>query len=101
MHAANIILNARTEAGLSQRELARRAGTSQSTLNRYERGRVEPSFATVERIVAACGFELRVIFAEPDRHDEQLAELSLQLTPDQRLESVARFNQLLSTVRAP
>lgn len=41
-------------AQLSQRELARRAGTSSATLNRYERGVVDPTTLTLNRILRAC-----------------------------------------------
>jgi ribosome-binding protein aMBF1 (putative translation factor) len=43
----------RRAAGLSQVELARRAGIRAETLNRIERGRTEPDFATVRKLVEA------------------------------------------------
>lgn len=55
-----LLRHAREGAGLSQRELARRAGTSQAMVARIERGRQSPSLATLERLVRACGRELRV-----------------------------------------
>ncbi|HVA21555.1 MAG TPA: helix-turn-helix transcriptional regulator [Candidatus Micrarchaeia archaeon] len=45
---------ARARAGVSQRELARRARTSSATLSRYESGRLEPTVATFNRLLAAC-----------------------------------------------
>jgi transcriptional regulator with XRE-family HTH domain len=51
---------AREAAGLSQRELAQRAGTSQAMVARIEGGRQSPSVATLERLVRACGRALRV-----------------------------------------
>jgi len=92
--AAAVIRGARLRAGLSVRELARRAGTSHATLSRYERGSVQPAFATVERIVRACGLELRVHLDEPDTSDADLATSFLALTPRQRLESVANVDRL-------
>jgi transcriptional regulator with XRE-family HTH domain len=50
----------RHEAGLSQEELAARAGTSRTTLSAYERGRKSPTLATVERLLDSAGFELTV-----------------------------------------
>ena len=96
-----ILCEARSRAGLGLRETARRARTSHGTLARYERGDVEPTVATVERIVAACGFELRVRLGEPDRHDEQLEEVFLRLTPAQRLESLRRFDALRGRAARP
>lgn len=53
-----LLRKARTSARLSQEELARRAGTSQSAVNRYERGAAVPTLATLERLLIACGREL-------------------------------------------
>ena len=55
-----LLREARDRAGLSQRELADRAGTSQAMVARIEGGRQSPSMATLERLVRACGLELRV-----------------------------------------
>ena len=55
-----LLRDAREGAGLSQRELARRARTSQAMVARIERGQQSPSLATLERLVRACGRELRV-----------------------------------------
>lgn len=63
MHAAQVIKEARRRAGLTQEELAERAGTSQSLISRYESRRGQPSFAMVERIVAAAGQEMQIDLA--------------------------------------
>jgi len=47
------LLRRRQAAGLSQAELARRAGIRPETLNRIERGRTTPDFATVRKLVVA------------------------------------------------
>lgn len=56
-----IIERARRGSGLSQRELARRSGTSQSTLSTYEHGTKSPTLAVAERIVAASGYDLDLV----------------------------------------
>lgn len=43
----------RKRAGLSQAELARRAKVRVETLNRIERGKTEPDFATIRKLVVA------------------------------------------------
>lgn len=53
-----LIRQAREAAGLSQRELARRAGTSQPTVSAYEQGRKTPSAVTLLRLVEAAGAEV-------------------------------------------
>ncbi len=55
-----IITRARRLAGLSQRELAERAGTSAAAICLYERGERMPQIDTLERIVRAAGQELAV-----------------------------------------
>jgi len=56
MQAATVLRRARTDAAMSLRSLAQRAGTSHSTLAAYESGRKQPSTATFFRIIAAAGF---------------------------------------------
>lgn len=60
MHASTLIRAARTEAGLSLRELGTRAGTSHSTLAAYESGTKTPSVATLRRVLDAAGFSIDV-----------------------------------------
>lgn len=50
---AEKLIRRRKAAGLSQAELARRAGVRPETLNRIERGRTTPDFATVRKLVLA------------------------------------------------
>lgn len=50
-----LLREARRSAGLTQRELAERAGTSQPAVARYERGTAVPTLTTLERLLLACG----------------------------------------------
>ncbi len=50
---ARKLVRRRRAANLSQAELARRAGIRPETLNRIERGRTTPDFATVRKLVVA------------------------------------------------
>lgn len=54
------LVRARTEAGLTQTELARRVGTTQSAIARLEGGSVSPSLATLRRYAEATGTRLEV-----------------------------------------
>lgn len=47
---ARDVITARRRMGLSQAELARRAGIRPETLNRIERARLTPSVATMQKI---------------------------------------------------
>ena len=54
------LVRARTAANLTQAEVARRIGTTQSAIARLEGGRVSPSFATLRRYAEATGTRLTV-----------------------------------------
>lgn len=54
------LVRARTDAKLTQAELAQRLGTTQSAVARLEGGRVSPSFATLRRYAEATGTRLTV-----------------------------------------
>ncbi len=81
---------ARKRAGLTQAELARRAGVPQSTVGRVESGARVPSTALAERLIRAAGFELRVGLGEPDPDTDSLFERTLRRTPRQRLADATR-----------
>ena len=53
------IVRGRREAGLTQAELARRAGIRTETLNRIEKGKHAPSVGTVEKIERALAKKSR------------------------------------------
>lgn len=86
---------ARARAGLSQRELAAKAGVSPSTIARIEKARLEPTLDLLMRVIRACGLDLRLRLEAlvledeprpPTDIDQRLAELkSLSLlTPEVR-----------------
>lgn len=54
------LVRARTAARLSQAELARKIGTTQSAIARLEGGGVSPSLATLRRYAEATGTKLHV-----------------------------------------
>jgi transcriptional regulator with XRE-family HTH domain len=69
--AGNLIRKARERSHLSQRELARRSGTSQAAISRIESGREEPTVERLEQILAGLGWR-PVIALEPIAvHDEE------------------------------
>jgi transcriptional regulator with XRE-family HTH domain len=61
------VAKARTRAGLSQSELARRMKTTQSTIARLESGRGMPSTRTLGRFAKATGHRLRISFEPMER----------------------------------
>jgi DNA-binding XRE family transcriptional regulator len=58
---AKKLVRRRQTTGLSQAELARRAGVRPETLNRIERGHTTPDFATIRKLVLAMNAAERAI----------------------------------------
>jgi len=94
-----LIREARRRAGFTQAELAKRVGTSQPAIARYERARSMPDLATLYRIVEACGLELRLKLAEPDPQREAAARIALERTPEERLQANTRQVELIHALR--
>ena len=100
--SGGLLREARLRAGLTQRELARRAGTSQSVVARIEQGRSDPSTATLARLLAAAGFELRAELTPigvADTHMLGDVPRILSLTPEERLLEVRNVSRFEASAR--
>jgi transcriptional regulator with XRE-family HTH domain len=62
---ADLIKSVRRRHGLTQAELARRAGTSQPVVSAYEHGRRDPTYTTLRKLVEAGGERLHISAASP------------------------------------
>lgn len=71
--AAGLLRLARSMAGITQAELARRAGVPATMISAYERDRRQPTLATLLRLLKAAGYELRLHLEPYDDHDDVLA----------------------------
>jgi transcriptional regulator with XRE-family HTH domain len=87
--SSDLLREARLRAGLTQQQLARQAGTSQSAVARWESGAVEPSLERLRELVRACGLELTLGLANYD--DSYLSHINRQLalTPAERVRHMA------------
>ena len=99
---ASLLRTARTNAGLSQRELARKAKTAQSVVARVELGENSPSWDTLVRLLRATGNRLfahveRLPVVDPSMLDDVPRILSM--TPEQRLEEVAQVSRFVTEAR--
>jgi transcriptional regulator with XRE-family HTH domain len=81
----DLIREARKRAGLTQAELAQRAGTTQSAIARIETGDTAPSFDSVLRLVRLCDLDLDIMLVPRDESDWTQALRLMQLSPEQRL----------------
>ena len=95
----DLVREARKRAGLSQRELGEKAGTTQSAIARIETGRSTPSFDTVLRLVRLCGLDMVVMLADRDDSDMAQAERLQGLTPEQRVRRMERVARQLNQLR--
>ena len=94
MPISSVVREARRRAGLTQAQLAVRAGVPKSTVGRIESGARRPSTEMVERLVRAAGLEVSVSLSEPDPGTDTMFERTLRRSPAQRLADatrVARF----------
>jgi len=100
--AATLLRQARSRAGLSQRALARRAGTAQSVIARIEGGQTSPTWETLERLLAAADVDInaqlepRVVVGS---HMLEDVPRILEMTPEQRLDEVRNVSRFLHEAR--
>src|SRR5260370_28991352 len=95
-HGGSVMRVARRRAQLTQVELARRLGTSQAAVWRWECGVVEPSWSTVLRAASACGMAVNVSLQDVDPDEWRLVEAGRNRPPADRLhelEPVSRFRR--------
>lgn len=71
--AGTLLRRARAGAGLSQAELAARAGVTQSVISAYESGHRQPALPTLAALIAAAGSELVI---DIRRQPRRLSRLS-------------------------
>lgn len=79
----DLIREARKRRGLTQRQLAELAGTTQSAIARLESAATSPSFDDVIRYLRLLDLDLDFMLVERDDSDWSLAEPLLDLAPDE------------------
>ena len=99
--AAELLKRVRTDAGLTQAELARRLGTTQTAIARLERWDANPRLATLDRAMRATGhrLQLEAVPAATDVDEDQMAA-HLQMTPAERARAhEAAYHNLRESTR--
>jgi transcriptional regulator with XRE-family HTH domain len=100
MISGDLIREARRRAGLTQRQLAERAGKAPSVIGRWERGEVKPPLETVVEMIRACGLDLGLgIYESDDGHDLTLIRRELRRTPAERVETMLNFVRFIAAAR--
>jgi len=100
MYSADLIYSARRRARLSQAELAQRLSIPQSQVSRWERGLVDPSFETLQRVVRACDLELTIGIANRDDSYDFFVARALDRTPAERIADAAERGRGYEAIRA-
>lgn len=87
MDAAELVRRCRRRSGLTQQQLAVRAGTTKSAISRLESGDVSPTVSTLERLLLSLGYRLggEAVPMVPRADPAQLDAVS-DLTPTERLD---------------
>jgi transcriptional regulator with XRE-family HTH domain len=103
VNASRTLREARQASGMSQRDLAARAGLPQSTVARIESGVVSPRLDTFERLLSLCGFRLALSLLGEGVDRTVMREL-ITLEPDEQLDLAAaeahNLEEFLASVRA-
>jgi transcriptional regulator with XRE-family HTH domain len=76
---ASLVAQVKAQSGLSQAELARRAGLPRSVVNAYMRGSRDPGADALTRIAAAGGFELQLGRRKPPVDAERAGRILVQV----------------------
>ncbi len=77
--AASLVGQIQARSGLSQAELARRAGLPRSVVNAYLRGNREPGADALARLAAAGGFGLELATREPPVDVDRASKILVQV----------------------
>lgn len=98
---AEILRAARGRHGLTQAQLALRAGTTQTAISRLERGDRSPSVETLSRLLLVMGEDLD-LRTRPLRgqHDPAHLRAERALTPAKRLERAFAWMRLNAEIAA-
>jgi hypothetical protein len=77
--AQQLIVEIRRRGGLTQAQLARRAGVSRSVVNAYERGKREPGADALAHLAASAGLRLDLAPARARVDAERAARILSQV----------------------
>lgn len=81
MQPGRLIRQRRLANGLTQKQLAIRAGSTQAALSRLERDEVSPTFETFERLLQVLGEEAEMVVRRPDGNHDRSRVASLRARP--------------------
>lgn len=89
---------ARKKAGMTQKEIAEKAGTATGTIQQYELGKRQPRLAQLQRIAAALGVPVQELIADWSAVDKE--EFKRVFIHGEGLEPPARIAVALERLNA-
>jgi predicted transcriptional regulator len=100
MNPGELVRQRRLHHGLSQRELAYRAGTSQSAIARIELGAEDVTWTRLRSILSAMGDEPALDSKRlASRYDFDDLMNDRAMAPEARLANAVNFNRFMSELR--
>jgi transcriptional regulator with XRE-family HTH domain len=105
---ARLLREARRRHRLGQRDLAERAGTTQTQISRIERDLISPSVSTLERLLQAIGETVTVSSLPLDQPPPGGGNVAIRelrsdyesLTPEERLQQAAELSEIQTELAA-
>jgi transcriptional regulator with XRE-family HTH domain len=92
---------ARARHGVTQKQLAARARTSQAAISRIERDLVSPSVDTLATLLDLMGEELHLVPQPIDYgHDPAMLTANLERTPEERIDAQASWSRGMREIQA-
>ncbi len=99
--AGALLLDARRRRGLTQAELAERAGVVRPLISQYETGKKDPSVSMLARLLDACGMELRMQASVVSKADRDQYKRDEEVGPEQARRNARRARREVVSIRRP
>ena len=96
MDVGAVLVRARAAAQLSQKGLAREAGTSRAMLGAYESGAKSPTVRQLALLLAACGLQLRPVLEPLLAHVDERVDAMLRDVVDPKADQLGRLADSLT-----
>ena len=97
--AGNVLRVVRAKTGLTQRQLAEKAGVPYSTIAKIESGARQPTHPTMAKILAGVDLSLSTRLVPYDDHDDVLWEQDQQRSAAERTQIAAEQARLVRDAR--
>jgi hypothetical protein len=99
VNVGQLVRDRRRANGLTQAQLALRAGSTQAAISRLERGELSPTIETLERLLAVMGEEAEIVVRRTELgFDPKRLHALRARSPAERLAQAIAWNRLAGQV---